>query len=143
MIYILFNLKEQLLRYGRYAYRSSNNVICANETIPLYYVHNVIDRHADKYLFADDDWHWLKSAVQANKLDVTSASLWQYPKESSVQIALTHQGHVRLLSRERGTPSDRGVVQLDNFQGTPQRRLSLPPPHSVDEEDKGGSFLTT
>jgi hypothetical protein len=46
------------------------------ETIPLYYVHNVIDRHADQELFADDDWHWLKSAVQVKKLDVTSAGLW-------------------------------------------------------------------
>ena len=48
---------------GRYAYRSANNDICVYETISLYYFHNVIDRHADKELFADYDWHWLKSAV--------------------------------------------------------------------------------
>jgi hypothetical protein len=28
------------------------------------------------------------------------------------------------------------LFQLDIFQGKPQRRLSLPPPHSVDEEEK-------
>jgi hypothetical protein len=133
--YIFFNLK-QWLRDGRDAYRSANNVSCVYETIPLYYVLNVIDRHADKELFADDDWHWLKSAVQANKLDVTSAGLWHDPKEPSVQLALAPQGNVRLLSRERGTPAERGIVPLDIFQGTPQRRLSLPPPHSVDEEEK-------
>ena len=77
------------------------------------YVHNVIDRLADKELLADYDWHWLKSVVQANKLEATSAGLWPTPQESSVQIALTPQGNVRLLSRERETPSDRGVVQLD------------------------------
>ena len=65
LIYTLCNLKHWL-RDGRDAYRSTNNVICVYETIPLYYVHNVIERHADKELFADDDWHWLKSAVQAN-----------------------------------------------------------------------------
>ena len=65
---------------------------------PFLYVHNVIQRHADKELFADDDWHWLKSVVQANKLDVASAGLWQDPKESSVQLALTPQGNVRLLA---------------------------------------------
>ena len=92
--------------------------MCVYATIPLYYVHNVIDRHADKELFADDDWHWLKSAVQANKLDVTNAALWQDPKESSVQIALTPKGNVRLLSRERGTPVERGVVQLDISSGS-------------------------
>ena len=27
-------------------------------------------------------------------------------------------------------------VQFDVFQGAPQRRLSLPPPHSVDEKEK-------
>ena len=57
-----------------------------------------------------------------------------------MQIALTPTGNVRLLSRERGTPAERGVVQLDTCQGTPQRRLSLPPPHSVGEEEK--AFLT-
>ena len=86
---------------------------------------SLIDMPTRSFL-ADDDWHWFKSVVQAN--------------ESSVQIALTPQGNVRLLSRERGTPSDRGVVQLDMFQGTPQRRLSLTQPHSVDEEEK--AFLT-
>ena len=43
---------------------------------------------------------------------------------------------MRLLSRERGTPAERGIVPIDILQGTPQRRLSLPPPHSVDEEEK-------
>ena len=62
------------------------------------------------------------------------------PKESPVQISLTPQGNVRLLSRQRGTPAERGIVQLDIFQGTAQRRLSLPPHHSVDEEEK--AFLT-
>ena len=57
-----------------------------------------------------------------------------------MEISLTPQGNVRLLSRERGTPAERGIVQLDIFQGTPQRRLSLPPPHSVDEEER--AFLT-
>ena len=71
---------------------------------------------------------------------MTSAGLWQDPRVSATQIALTPQGNVRLLSRERETPSDRGVVQFDICQGAPQRRLSLPPPHSVDEEEK--AFLT-
>ena len=88
VIYIFLNL-AQWLRDGRDAYRSANNVICVYETIPLYYVHNVIDRRADKELSADDDWHWLKSAAQANKLDVTSAGLWQDPNKSSVQTDLT------------------------------------------------------
>ena len=70
-IYIFLRF-TQWLRDGRDAYRSANNVI---------------GRHADKELFADDDWHWLKSAVQANKFNVTSAGLWQDPKESPVQIA--------------------------------------------------------
>ena len=62
IIYILFNLK-QWLRDGRDAYRSANNVICAYDAIPLFYVHNVIDRHVDKELLADDYWPWLKSVV--------------------------------------------------------------------------------
>ena len=74
VIYICFNLK-QWLRDGRDAYRSANNVICVYETIPLYYAHNAIDRYADNELVANDDWHWLKSVVQANKLEVTSAGL--------------------------------------------------------------------
>ena len=65
---------------------------------------------------------------------MTSAGLWLTPPESSAQIALTPQGRVKRLSRERETPSDRGV------EGAPPRRLSLPPPHSVDEEEK--AFLT-
>ena len=78
-----------------------------------------------KEFLADDDWHWLKSAVQANKLEVTSAGLWPTPQESSAQIALTPQGRVKLLSRERETPSDRGVVQFDFFcQGAAQQNLS-------------------
>ncbi len=56
-------------------------------------------------------------------------------KKSTVEISLTPQCNVRLLSRERGTPAERGIVPLDIFQGRPQRRLSLPPPHSVDEEE--------
>jgi len=100
VIYMSFNLK-QWLRYGRDAYRSANNVICVYEAIPLTYIHNVIDRLADKELVADDDWHWVKSAVQSNKLEVTSAGFWQAPQESSTQIALTPQGRVQLLSRER------------------------------------------
>ena len=47
VIYIFFDLK-QWLRDGRDAYRSANNAICVYEAIPLYYIHNVIDRHADK-----------------------------------------------------------------------------------------------
>ena len=78
----------------------------------------------------------MKAAVQANRLDVTSSGEWQDPQKSPVEISLTPQGNVRLLSRERGTPAERGIVPLDIFQGTPQRRLSLPPPHSVDEEEK-------
>ena len=85
VIYIFFNLK-QWLRDGRDAYRSANNVICVYETIPLYYARNVIDRPADKELFADDDWYWLKAAVQANRLDVTSSGEWQDPKKSPVEI---------------------------------------------------------
>ena len=82
-----------------YANRSANNDICVCETIPLYYVHNVIGRHADKELFADYDWHWLKSAAQANKLDVPSSGKWQDPKESSMQIALTPQQALRYASQ--------------------------------------------
>ena len=67
---------------------------------------------------------------------MTSSGEWQDPKKTPVEISLTPQGNVRLLSRERDTPAERGIVQLDIFQGTPQRRLSLPPPHSVDEEGK-------
>ena len=116
VMYMVFNLKQRLRR-GRDAYRSANNVICVYEAVPLYYIHNVIDRHADKQVLADDDWHWLKSVVQTNNKEVTSAGSWQYPQESMTQIALTPQGNVRLLSRERETPSDRGVVQFDIFKG--------------------------
>ena len=58
-----------------------NNVVCVYEARPLTYIHNVIDRHADKELLADDDWTWLKSDVQANKLEVTSAGFWPTPQE--------------------------------------------------------------
>ena len=82
------------------------------------------------------DWPWLKSVVQANMLEVTSGGLWMTCQESVVQISLTRQGRVKFLSRERETPSDRGVVPFDVCHGAPQRRLSLPPPDSVDEEEK-------
>jgi len=85
VIYMFFNLK-QWLRYGRDAYLSASNVVCVYETIPLYYVHNVIDRPVDKELLADDDWYWLKAAVQANILDVTSSGEWKDPKKSPVEI---------------------------------------------------------
>ena len=75
VIYIFFNLK-QWLRDGRAVYCSANNVICVYESIPLTYIHNVIGRHADKEILAEDDWPWLKSVVQANRLDVTSSGLW-------------------------------------------------------------------
>ena len=101
------------LRDGRAAYRSANNVICVYAAIPLTYIHNVIGRHADKELLTDDDWPRLKSAAQANRLEVTSSGLWLTPQESVVQISLTPQGRAKLLSRERETPSDRGVVPFD------------------------------
>ncbi len=109
VIYMFFDIR-QWLRDGRDAYRSANNFICAYEIIPLRYVHNVIDRPADKELLADCDWYWLKAAVQPNILDVTSSGEWQDPKKSPVTISLTPQGNVRLLSRERGTPAQRGIV---------------------------------
>ena len=37
-------------------------------------------------------------------------------------------------------PQNEALFSLTFFQGAPQRRLSLPPPHSVDEEEK--AFLT-
>ena len=79
IIYILFNL-EQWLRDGRAAYRSANNVICVCAAIPLTYINNVIDRHVDKELLAEDNWPWLLSAAHANKLEVTSAGLWLTPQ---------------------------------------------------------------
>jgi len=65
---------------------SANNVICVYEIIPLCYVHNVIDRPADRELHADNDWYWLKAAIQANRLDVTSSGEWQDPKKSPVEM---------------------------------------------------------
>ncbi len=38
-------------------------MLCVYEAIPLTYIHNVIDQHADKELLAYDDWQWLKSVV--------------------------------------------------------------------------------
>ena len=67
-------------------------------------------------LFADDDWHWLKSAVQANKLDVTSAGLWQDPEESSVQIALAPQGNVRLSRVSEVPPQNEVLFNLTCFR---------------------------
>ena len=77
--------------------------------------------------------------MQANKLEVTSNGLWVV-QEPAHEISLTPQGRVQVLSRERESPSDRGIVPFDVFQGVPQPRLRLPPPHSVDEEEK--AFLT-
>ena len=84
---------------------------------------------------AEYDWEWLKSVVQANRLEVTSNGLW-LAQEPEHQISLTPQGRVQLLSRERELPSDRGIVPFDVFQGVPQRRLRLLPLHSVGEEEQ-------
>ena len=89
---------------------------------------------------AEHDWEWLNTAVQANKLEVTSSSLWLTNREPTERISLTPHGRVKLLSRERDLPSDRGVVPFDVFQGVPPRRLKLPAPATVDEEDK--AFFT-
>ena len=83
VIYIIFDIRQWLID-GRDAYRSANNVICVYEIIPLCYVHNVIDRPADKELRADYDWYWLTTAAQSNILDVTSSGEWPDPRKSPV-----------------------------------------------------------
>jgi hypothetical protein len=107
-------------------------VICVYEAIPLTYIHNVIDRNANRELLAEDDWRWLKkTAVQANRLEVTSSGLRLANQEPAEQISLTPQGRVKLLSRERELPSDRCLVSFDVFQGVLPRRLKLPPPQKA------------
>ena len=115
-----------------------NHVVCVYEAICLIYVHNVIDRNANKELLAEYGWGWLKTTVQANKLQVTSDGRWLADQDASEQIALTPQGRVRLISRERASPADRCCTFV--FQGVPARQLAILAPAIVDDEEK--AFLT-
>ena len=56
------------------------------------------------------------------------------------QITLTQHGSVRLVPRERASPTDRGTVPFDVFQGGPSRLLALLAPATVDNEER--AFLT-
>ena len=56
------------------------------------------------------------------------------------QITLTPHGTVRLISRERLSPADRGTLPYDVCQGVPARVLALPAPATVDNEER--AFLT-
>ena len=63
------------------------------------------------------------------------------PKQAPVElIHLTPQGRVRLPSRERASPADRGIVPLHVFLGVPGKQLALLAPAVVTEEEK--AFLT-
>ena len=53
---------------------------------------------------------------------------------------LTPHGSVRLISHERASPADRGIIPFDVFQGVLARPLALPAPATVDNEDR--AFLT-
>ena len=55
------------------------------------------------------------------------------------QITLTPHGTVRLISRERLSPADRGIVPFDVFQGAPARVLALLAPATVDSEERAFS----
>ena len=79
------------LRDGRAAYRSANNVICVYESVSLVYIHNVIDRTASRELHSGHDWEWLKTAVQENRLQVTSNGQWIPNQEAVERITLTPQ----------------------------------------------------
>ena len=102
----------------------------------MVYIHNVIDRNANEELLAEYDWEWLKRAVQANKLQVTSDGRWLANQDACEQITLTPQGRVRLISRGRAPPADRGAVPCDVLQGVPARQLDLLAPATVNDEEK-------
>ena len=78
----------------------------------------------------------LKTAVQANRLQVTSNGRWLTNQEASERITLIPQGRVQLISRERASPADRGIVPFDVFQGVLCRQLALLAPATVNEEEK-------
>ena len=94
-IYIFFNLR-QWLKDGRAAYRSANNVVCVYEAILLTYIHNVIDRNSNRELLAEHDWEWLKAAVQANRLEMTSTGRWLANEESAEQISFDASGQSKI-----------------------------------------------
>ena len=60
-IYICIDLRKWL-EDGRATYRSTNNVVCVYETVPLNYSYNAIDRTYNKELHAEHDWEWLKKS---------------------------------------------------------------------------------
>ena len=45
-------------------------------------------------------------------------------------------GSARLISRERASPADRGIIPLHVFQGVLTRQLALPAPATVDNEER-------
>ena len=104
------------------------------------YIYSVIDRTYNKALLAEYDWVWLKQAVQANKLQVTSDGRWLADPDETGQVVLTPQGRVMLVPRERVSPSDRGFVPFDVFQYVHDLQLALPKQSAVDEEER--AFLT-
>ena len=78
----------------------------------------------------------MKRAVQANKLQVTSDGRWLADPDATEHITLTPHGSVRLISRERASPVDRGIIPFDVFQGAPTRPLALLAPAVVDNEER-------
>ena len=115
-------------------------MICVYESVSLVYIHNVIDRNANRELHSAHDWKLLKAAVEENRLQVTSNGQWIPNQEVALRITLTPQGRAQLLSRELASPSDRGMYLFDVFLSIPRRQLALHAPATVNEEDK--AFLT-
>ena len=70
--------------------------------------------------------NWLQQAFQASRLQVPSDGQWLADPEATEQIVFTPHGTVRLISRERLSPADRGIVPFDVFQGVPARVLAHP-----------------
>ena len=73
-------------------------------------------------------------------MQVTSDGRCLADPAATEQITLTPHGTVRLISRERLSPADRGIVLFDVFHGVPARVLALPTPAAVDNEER--VFLT-
>ena len=66
-------------------------MVCVYEAMSFIYSHKVIEGYANKKLLAEYDWEWLKTAVQANKLQVTSNGRWLSNQQASGQgNALTY-----------------------------------------------------
>ena len=69
-------------------------------------------------------------------MQVTSDGRWLAEHDATEQITLTPHGSVRLVSRERASPADRGIVPFDVFQGVPAHQLALPAQATADNEER-------